>query len=126
MLLDIFCQSFIIVVYLVVTILLLKVRVTLITSTVGIFHLDWHLKCVLVACGYKIKQVRQQACKTLIPPYVTLPPPILTAPPSLAAKFFPGEICIGRCPNFSFFQVQCAYRLVGETPRPKFTTHQYP
>ena len=41
-------------------------------------------------------------------------------PAELRRKFFvPGEICIGRCPDF--FQVRYAYRLVGQPPRPKYT-----
>jgi len=44
-----------------------------------------------------------QDANPTIRPYSPPPPPIPTALPSLTAKFFPGEICISRCPNFSFF-----------------------
>jgi len=76
--------------------------------------LNIHQQLKAIITQNKHKQVHQQACKTLIiRPYAMRPPPIPTAPPSHGQfwlprqtsplSFFPGEICIGRCPNFSFF-----------------------
>ena len=63
------------------------------------------------------KQVCQQACKMQIPPYGLKQRrrPQFRMPRRASLQvFFPGEICIGRCPNFSFFPgAMCIYACEG-------------